>query len=474
MDCGSQDCVVNVDSNEKQPRAKCRLWFQAFIVLSATFSNLSDGMGTGWTSTAVADMMSTNGTLSITIDSNQAALIGTLPMYAIFCSAPVSIYSANKIGRKWTILWGCTLTCISWICLSLVATDVATIYAAAFLRGFGGSVIFTIIPMYSAEIAHVSIRGLLGSFVPAMMNIGVLLSYVTTIYLPLWVTATVAAVAAFIVWPLFSWAPQSPYYILVSSRDRIKAREALCKLQGDGQHIDTELSNMEVAAAAENLERENAVPILELVTIPANRKVTFIVVTLQFIQQLTGVDAILIFLEFILEEKNSSIIFGVGKLVSCLLSLVLIDRLGRKPLLVFSCVMSCLTLVTLGGYFYVKDALASDVSAVRSWLPLGTLVLFICCYNVGLGIVPFILGGEMYPTRIKALGVTFGEVMYALPMIIATEVFSRTREAYGLYFPIWLFAGFSFLGAIFCLVFVIETKGKTLQDIQRELKQQSA
>lgn len=85
-------------------------------------------MSTGWVSSAVATMMSENSTSPIKIDSSQAALIGTLPMYGIFCSAPFSIYSANKIGRKWTILWGTTLTCISWICIAL-AKDVGTIYA---------------------------------------------------------------------------------------------------------------------------------------------------------------------------------------------------------------------------------------------------------------------------------------------------------------------------------------------------------
>lgn len=325
--------------------------------------------------------------------------------------------------------------------------------------------------MYSAEISHPKIRGLIGSFVAVMMNIGVLLSYITTIYWPLWVTAALGGLAALIVWPLFAWAPRSPYHLLVSGKDPQIARKELLKIRKDGPHIQNELQDMQLAALAENEDRKNAVPILELVTIPANRKVTLMVVVLQFIQQLTGVDAILIFLEFILEEKNSSIMFGVGKLASCLLSLLLVDRLGRKPLLIFSCIMSCATLTVLGTYFYFRDILNYDLSFYRSWFPLTILIIFICSYNIGLGIVPFIYGGEMYPTRVKALGVTFGEAMYALPMIIATQIFSVSREHIGVYFPFYIFAICSALGAVFCAFVIIETKGKTLQEIQKELKE---
>lgn len=327
--------------------------------------------------------------------------------------------------------------------------------------------------MYSAEISHAKIRGLIGSFVAVMMNIGVLVSYITTIYWPLWVTAALGALAALIVWPLFALAPRSPYHLLVSGKDPLIARKELLKIRKDGPHIQNELQDMQLAALAENEDRKNAVPILELVTIPANRKVTLMVVTLQFIQQLTGVDAILIFLEVILEEKNSSIIFGVGKLASCLLSLFLVDRLGRKPLLIFSCIMSGVTLTILGTYFYFRDILNYDLSFYKSWFPLTILIIFICSYNIGLGIVPFIYGGEMYPTRIKALGVTFGEAMYALPMIIATQIFSVSREYFGVYFPFYIFAICSGFGAVFCALVIIETKGKTLQEIQRELKDNS-
>lgn len=127
--------------------------------------------------------------------------------------------------------------------------------------------------------------------------------------------------------------------------------------------------------------------IRELFSVKANRKGFFICVMLMFFQQFSGINAVIFFAEVIfkaagstLAPKYCSIIIGVVQVLMTFGAAILVERAGRKVLLVFSSAVMCLCLGALAGYFYLKDHNIVDVSKIGT-IPLISLVVFIICFR---------------------------------------------------------------------------------------------
>ena len=134
---------------------------------------------------------------------------------------------------------------------------------------------------------------------------------------------------------------------------------------------------------------------------PPILKPTLICLGLMFFQQLSGINAVIFYSTTIFQDAGSSlepevatIIVGVVQVAATLLSSILMDKLGRKILLLFSDSVMCISLVVLGVYFYIKDKDIEDGTNVAGdigWLPLISLILFIVAFSLGYGPVPWLM-----------------------------------------------------------------------------------
>lgn len=141
------------------------------------------------------------------------------------------------------------------------------------------------------------------------------------------------------------------------------------------------------------------------------------------------------------------------------------DRIGRKPLLLISCVGVAVAMLGEGLYFYLQDALGADVSSV-SWLPTVGIALFLIMDPLGIIPVPYVLMGELFPTNIKEIAVSTTTLYGSTMAFLVTKYFMPVANAFGLYTPLWFFGAVAVLGAIFLIVFLPETKGKSFTEIQ--------
>lgn len=121
--------------------------------------------------------------------------------------------------------------------------------------------------------------------------------------------------------------------------------------------------------------------------------------------------------------------------------------------------------IALGIYFYLKD---QDVAKVASigWLPIVALCIFIIMFSFGFGPVPWLMMGEIFPEDIKGIGGSLAGTMNWLLAFLITKTFGNLRSSMGTGGTFWLFSGLTIVGAIFVFVFLPETKGKSLQEIQ--------
>ncbi|KAJ8972656.1 hypothetical protein NQ317_015376 [Molorchus minor] len=216
----------------------------------------------------------------------------------------------------------------------------------------------------------------------------------------------------------------------------------------------------------------------DILTVKSNFKAMTIMAVLNSAQQLSSINVILMNMHTILEaagsiyidSSTSAIIFAVLMLIAVLVASIIIDKFGRKKLLITSSILTGLCLATIGIYFNVKN-IGYNVGSI-SWVPIVSVMIYAFVFKIGLGMVPIVITAEIFASRIKAIGMTLADAVYVLMAIFAIQIYQLLLRWYGMHVPFYVFSCCSFLSAVFAATFVPETKGKTLDEIQLVLKGQ--
>lgn len=155
-------------------------------------------------------------------------------------------------------------------------------------------------------------------------------------------------------------------------------------------------------------------------------------------------------------------------LVATFASSMLVDRLGRKVLLLFSIVVMTISLTALGVFFFIQES-DSKAASELGWLPLSSLCLYIIAFALGFGPIPWLMLSEVYSKEVNAIASPLsGAFNWSLAFLI-TATFGTISSGIGIGPTFWIFAGLSVVGTIFVFLVVPETKGKSMIEIQRML-----
>jgi MFS family permease len=146
------------------------------------------------------------------------------------------------------------------------------------------------------------------------------------------------------------------------------------------------------------------------------------------------------------------------------------DKLGRRILLLLSAIVMAASSILIGIYFFLQS---EGVNVENfGWLPIFALCLFIITFSLGFGPVPWLMVGELFPANVKNLSGSLSGTFNWLLAFVITKTFASLSAAMGIGPVFWLFAALTIIGAIFVFLFVPETKGKTLAEIQRMLSRE--
>ncbi|XP_068148977.1 facilitated trehalose transporter Tret1-like [Drosophila tropicalis] len=221
--------------------------------------------------------------------------------------------------------------------------------------------------------------------------------------------------------------------------------------------------------------RENKVNVLSALNRPVTRKALAISLGLMFFQQVCGINAVIFYSKKIFEDANtgigsgmSTILVGVMQVVATFVSTLVVDKLGRRILLLASGIVMALSTTAIGVYFFLKDQDEASVDSI-TWLPVTSLCVFIIMFSIGYGPVPWLMMGGLFATDIKGFtGSIAGTTNWVLAFIVA-KTFTNLNDSLGAGGTFWLFAGLTVIGVFFVFFAVPETKGKSLNEIQAEL-----
>lgn len=144
---------------------------------------------------------------------------------------------------------------------------------------------------------------------------------------------------------------------------------------------------------------------------------------------------------------------------------MLVDKLGRRILLLLSIIMMALCLFSLAGYFYMKMDLGMDVNQL-GWIPLSSLSVYVIAFSLGFGPIPWMLMGEIFPSQIRGCASSIACLFNWFCVFLITKFFPSFAVQFGIGKVFWFFVICCLVGTLYVYVLVPETKGKSLEEIQ--------
>lgn len=462
----SQHVLVTNEENHSVPARKLP---QYIASLSSTLGALAAGMVLGWTSSADTDGIKLIKEYHIDISPTEFSWMGSLTTLGagIIC-VPIGIL-ADFIGRKTSMLLMVVPFIVGWL-LIICANSVVMFYCGRFITGLASGAFCVAAPMYTAEISESSIRGSLGSYFQLLLTVGIALSYILGNFLSIFHLSIISGITPLVFFVVFLFMPESPRYYLQKGNEDA-ARKSLIRLYGEQYDIDGTLHS-QLETIEEN--RRNKISFSTMIKSRVTIKGFIIGYGLMIFQQFSGVNTIVLYGSDIFAQAANGmapgdcmIIIGIIQLVAVFISTLLVDRLGRRILLLSSIVCLCLSMLVLGVYFYLKD-IQQDVSSI-TWLPLVSICIFVIMFSFGFGPLPWMMMGEIFAPEVKGVAASSAGLLNWLMAFIVTKFYVDLKVALGTGGTFWLFSGISAIGIFFVYILVPETKGKSLESILRDL-----
>nr|CAI5856653.1 unnamed protein product [Callosobruchus analis] len=373
------------------------------------------GMHFGWPSPSIPKLAAEG-----RITEDEGSWLAVMPLFSAVIGGMMVGCTVDLLGRKRTILLSSLPYFASWIMIAC-SRSVAVLYAARFLAGVADGWVFTALP----------------------------------ITVPILTLLT------------FGWMPESPYYLLMRNNP-IEAKRSLQVFRGV-QDVESEISRLTTALKS---QMSNTGRFIDLFIVKTNRKSVLIMMLLRGVQQFSGTTAILFYAQSIfiqsgsnISKETASLTYFAVQMVMAIVSSFLVDRCGRRPLLIVSIIGSAISLAVEGTYFYIDQNTDIDTSSF-SYLPVVGLIAFVVMFTVGMQTIPVLMLGELFATNVKAFGLCFADIYFSLIAAIASKYFQITRDAFGIYVPFYTFSLSCAIGLVLIYIFVPETNGKTLEEIQ--------
>lgn len=449
---------------------------------------------------------------------------------------------SDKYGRKVVLQWAAILYAISSLCAGL-APNFVLLVIARMMAGLGVGASLIVAPMYIAEISPAKIRGRMVSFNQLNIVIGISVAFFTNFlilklansnsgfahalkfneYSWRWMLGieTVPAILYFI---FLFFVPRSPRWLAMKGQDE-KALEVL--IRANGKEGAVEVMQAIKESFKKNVSKQK-VPVKELFK-PALKLVLFIGIVIAILQQITGINAVFFYAPMIFEQTgigtdasfSQAIWVGLTNLVFTILAMWLIDKAGRKNLLIIGFTGILISMSLLGYSFasatYVidqnninaltsmlpnvnwnsiqgtvynsdltfrtaienligndmaKQHLTSIVSQsihINSWMVLIGIMSFVASFAISVGPVMWVLFSELFPTNVRGLAISFAGFINSAVSFTVQLVFPWELQSLGNSTTFLIYGAFGLIGLIFVLIYLPETKGKSLEELEKFL-----
>lgn len=307
----------------------------------------------------------------------------------------------DLIGRKSTLMVVSLPLILGWLCIAY-ANYVWMLLLGRFVTGFAAGILTVSAPVYIAETSTPKARGFLGSGFQLSLTCGVLTVYIIGSYVPWSYLAAVCAYFPFVQLFILCFMPETPTWLIKTNKYQ-QATEAVFFLYGTDHNL------LALSLTRDNLEQDqNSTSniVVEAFTKSKYRYPIFICLTIMFFQQFSGINAIMFYTVSIFSAAKSSInpnlatiIVGTVQTIVTLISCFLMDKMGRRFLLIGSGLVMAFAMTVMSIYYFLLDSKGSAFNDEFGWIPLVAIILFIIAFSMGYGPIPWLLMSELIPVR---------------------------------------------------------------------------
>ncbi|GAX84592.1 hypothetical protein CEUSTIGMA_g12013.t1 [Chlamydomonas eustigma] len=450
------------------------------------------------------------------LDSLMTGLVvGSSLMGALISSLSVLFLGGDKYGRKTELLGAAGLYSAGSLLMGTAYT-LPMLLAGRCFYGLGIGLAMHSSPAYIAETSPSSVRGLLISCKEVSIVAGILLGYFLSdvvgdasegwrlMYAAVMPLSVVLGVG-------MALLPESPRWLLLSRKEDAAVNEALKKVLGrvaqgssGKQILRHQLDEMKksLPAASSNLERISRVhdadeassvqqvkdgtsvqlsqvsggigsssTVSQLFLQERFRRPLLIGASLMLYQQVTGQPSVLYFATKLFKDsglslgdaEGISVLIGVFKLAMTLAAVSLVDRVGRRPLLLFGVSGMVLALILLS----FSSSLSSNEASFGQMLPsVSALLLFVGCYQVSFGPISWLIVGEIFPLEVRSQAIAVATVTNFGSNFMVSLILPGMQNSFGLSATYQCFAAVGVIALASIYFTVPETKGKTLEEIE--------
>jgi len=266
--------------------------------------------------------------------------------------------------------------------------------------------------------------------------------------------------------------PESPVYLIIENRE-LEAIKSYKWLRGSAYDPSAEIEELKEQILS---DKKQQISLKEAFSKRESKRALAIGFGSMVFQQFSGINIVIFYATVIFQAAEtdidsdiSTIIIGAVNVAAMFTSTMLVDKAGRKLLLLISIIVMTITLTTLGIFFYIQDN-HPDKAVNIGWLPITSLCVYIIAFALGFGPIPWIIASELYSKAINPIAAPVSGSFNWMLAFVITATFGYISDGIGIGQTFWLFSGLSFLGILFVIFLVPETKGKSFAEIQRMLR----
>ncbi|MES1907746.1 MAG: hypothetical protein MHM6MM_000804 [Cercozoa sp. M6MM] len=457
------------------------------ILVACALLSLSCGIYAGYSTAVIAgakegmgkELGFTEEDVGITGILVSSILVGAF-FASMVCGPPTDKYGRRPVSLVAAVVatvatFGTFLTPASW--------GVWAVIVARFVQGTALGVFTFAVPVYVSECSPPRLRGVMGTCFQLSLTFGIFLAYVANVTLKehwRWQMAlcTVPCVAMFCI---LLFASETPRWLVAQQREE-EARPLLESIMGLA-HADAE---MDAIAEQVALARQRPARGFGVLFTKRLRKPLLIGIVLCFAQQATGINAVIFYAPDIIadagffDSENPRVddyillLIGLWNFLTTVFALKLVSKFGRRPLMLVSVTVMSLALSVLAASFFLTD----DKGIIKvGWLApvsLGALFVYIGFFEFGPGPLFFLMLSELFPVDVRAVASSLTTAVQWVVNITVSATFPLLSKRLG---PEWAFAFYGGVGVIVVLLLasvLVETKDKTLEQIQDELAGRTA
>ncbi|XP_011160654.3 facilitated trehalose transporter Tret1 [Solenopsis invicta] len=452
---------------EKKKSKKVQ-WHQWIAGIGVNLLQLQMGLTVLWSSPYIAYLTSFESHIPMTMD--EASWIVSLLNLGRLIGAIFGSIAINYLGIKTAIFVTSLPITLCWLFI-IVANQLEWLYAARFLAGISIGNMYSCVSLYIGEIADPTIRGALVVLAVSGLSIGNLMMSIMGTYLSMKMSAIICFVLCIVLISIFIWLPESPHHFVKIKKEN-KARVSIL-----WYHRDCDVES-ELQALKNFHEKNKNLPFADVIKefrTPYIWKAQILVSMLFTYHQMCGMNIVLFYMETILRNAKVTVIepsviviivTAIG-IIGCMLSIFLIDKFGRRILMIISSLAVAISLICLGIQYQLLDEGYDPISLQA--LPIFSVLFFQIFIYIGIASIPNTVLGEIFPPHVKCVASCFASIISAICSFISTSAYQPLINLITEKYLFFVYALLLVTAVPFTYFYMPETRGKSLQQIQEEL-----